>query len=77
MDKSKVKKTESFASIFGDDFDKSPPDNKEGATELKLEQLIPFHDHPLNYMRVNDSRKWLKVSRTMVLLFQLSCRRKA
>jgi len=46
MDKSKIKKTESFASIFGDDFDKSPPDYKEGATELKLEQLIPFHNHP-------------------------------
>ena len=40
------KKTESFASIFGDDFDKSPPDKQDGPTELKLEQLIPFHDHP-------------------------------
>lgn len=40
------KKTESFASIFGDDFDESPSDNKDGPTELKLEQLVPFHDHP-------------------------------
>jgi ParB family chromosome partitioning protein len=40
------KKTESFASIFGDDFDESPPDSKDGSTELKLEQLVPFHDHP-------------------------------
>lgn len=40
------KKTESFASIFGDDFDESPPDKQDGPTELKLEQLVPFHDHP-------------------------------
>ena len=40
------KKTESFASIFGDDFDKSPPDKQDGPTELKIEQLVPFHDHP-------------------------------
>ncbi len=46
MDKVKTKKTESFASIFGDDFSESPPDKQEGATEVKLEQLVPFHDHP-------------------------------
>ncbi len=46
MDKSKTKKTESFASIFGDDYSASPPDKKEGATELKLEQLVPFQNHP-------------------------------
>lgn len=46
MEKSKTKRTESFASIFGDDFSESPPDKKEGATDLKLEQLVPFHNHP-------------------------------
>ncbi|VDN47325.1 Plasmid partitioning protein ParB [Petrocella atlantisensis] len=46
MDKSKTKKTESFASIFGDDYSASPPDKKEGAIELKLEQLVPFQNHP-------------------------------
>ncbi len=45
MDKGK-KKTESFASIFGDDFIESPPDKQEGATDVKLELLIPFHEHP-------------------------------
>jgi ParB family chromosome partitioning protein len=45
MDKAK-KKTESFASIFGDDFKESPPDKQEGATDVRLEQLVPFHDHP-------------------------------
>jgi len=46
MDKSKIKKTESFASIFGDDFSESPPDKSEGAIDLKLEQLVPFQNHP-------------------------------
>ena len=45
MDKGK-KKTESFASIFGDDFNEAPPDMKEGATGVRLEQLVPFNDHP-------------------------------
>lgn len=46
MDKSKVKKTESFASIFGDDFEASLLKKQDSATEVKLEQLVPFHDHP-------------------------------
>ena len=46
MDKNKIKKTESFASIFGDDFNESPPDKQDGTTDLKLEQLVPFHNHP-------------------------------
>lgn len=46
MEKTKTKRTESFASIFGDDFIASPPNKSEGATELKLEQLVPFHKHP-------------------------------
>ncbi|MDA3845429.1 MAG: ParB N-terminal domain-containing protein [Vallitaleaceae bacterium] len=57
MDKSTTKKTESFASIFGDDFSESPPDKMDGATELKLEQLVPFHNHPFKLYegeRFND-----------------------
>jgi ParB family chromosome partitioning protein len=46
MDKSKIKRTESFASIFGDDFNESPANKSEGATDLMLEQLIPFQNHP-------------------------------
>lgn len=45
MDKGK-KKTESFASIFGDDFSESPPDKQDSATDVRLEQLVPFHAHP-------------------------------
>ena len=46
MDKTKMKKTESFASIFGDDFDKKPVVPEDGTTSIKLEQLVPFANHP-------------------------------
>jgi ParB family chromosome partitioning protein len=46
MDKSKMKKTESFASIFGDDFDETPVAAKDGTTSINLEKLVPFTNHP-------------------------------
>lgn len=46
MDKTKMKKTETFASIFGDDYEEAPQSKNEGVTTLKLEQLIPFPNHP-------------------------------
>lgn len=41
-----MKKTESFASIFGDDFDETPVTTEDGTTLIKLEQLVPFANHP-------------------------------
>lgn len=46
MTENKVKKTESFASIFGDDFEESAPSKGDGVTTLKLDQLVPFTNHP-------------------------------
>ncbi|MFT9495052.1 ParB N-terminal domain-containing protein [Anaerosolibacter sp.] len=46
MDKNKMKKTETFASIFGDDYEETPSTRDEGVTTLKLEQLVPFPNHP-------------------------------
>lgn len=46
MAENKVKKTESFASIFGDDYDEPKVQSGEGTTTLKLEQLKPFEKHP-------------------------------
>lgn len=46
MEENKVKKTESFASIFGDDYDEPKAITGEGATTLKLDQLKPFENHP-------------------------------
>lgn len=45
-DEKKKKKPESFASIFGDDYDEKPVAPDEGATSIKLEQLVPFANHP-------------------------------
>lgn len=42
----KKKKPESFASIFGDDYDETPASPDEGTTTIKLEQLVPFANHP-------------------------------
>ncbi len=41
-----MKRTESFASIFGDDFEASPTDKNASTSELKLELLVPFLKHP-------------------------------
>lgn len=46
MDKTKMKKTESFASIFGDDFDETPVVPEDGTTSIQIEQLVPFENHP-------------------------------
>jgi ParB family chromosome partitioning protein len=45
-DEKKKKKPESFASIFGDDYDEKPVAPDEGTTTIKLEQLVPFANHP-------------------------------
>lgn len=42
----KIKRTESFASIFGDESDTSFYEMNEKKSILKLEQLIPFEHHP-------------------------------
>lgn len=41
-----MKKTETFASIFGDDYEEAPSSKDEGVMTLKLEQLVPFLNHP-------------------------------
>ena len=46
MTENKSKKTETFASIFGDDYEEAPQRKDEGVTTLKLDQLIPFPNHP-------------------------------
>ncbi|MBF4695093.1 ParB N-terminal domain-containing protein [Fusibacter ferrireducens] len=46
MDKNKTKKTETFASIFGDDYDETPLSKDEGVSTLKVEQLVSFPNHP-------------------------------
>lgn len=45
MDKNKTKKTETFASIFGDDYDETPLSKDEGVSTLKVEQLASFPNH--------------------------------
>jgi len=47
MIENKPKKIETFASIFGDDYDlESSSDKDDGITKLKLETLVPFKNHP-------------------------------
>ena len=47
MTENKSKKTETFASIFGDDFNIEDSNAKDdGVTKLKLETLVPFENHP-------------------------------
>lgn len=46
MDKTKIKRTETFASIFGDDYDPTAVPKEEKSTTLKVEQLVPFEKHP-------------------------------
>ncbi|MEA1974892.1 MAG: ParB N-terminal domain-containing protein, partial [Bacillota bacterium] len=64
MAENKSKKTETFASIFGDDF--SLEDNNEkddGVTKLKLETLVPFKNHPFKLYegdRFNDMVESIK-----------------
>ena len=46
MEKTKTKKIESFASIFGDDSEETLVSKGEGVSTLKLDQLVPFPNHP-------------------------------
>jgi ParB family chromosome partitioning protein len=46
MDKTKMKKVETFASIFGEDHSEVPSEKTDGTTSLRLEDLIPFRNHP-------------------------------
>ncbi|WP_243136981.1 ParB N-terminal domain-containing protein [Alkaliphilus serpentinus] len=46
MDKIKMKKVETFASIFGEDHSEVPSEKTDGTTSLRLEDLIPFKNHP-------------------------------
>jgi len=47
MTEKKTKKVESFASIFGDDYDpRQEQDTKEDITKLRLDDLVAFEDHP-------------------------------
>jgi len=41
-----MKKVETFASIFGEDHSEVPSEKTDGTTSLRLEDLIPFRNHP-------------------------------
>jgi len=41
-----MKRTETFASFFGDDYDPTAVPKEERSTTLKVEQLVPFEKHP-------------------------------
>ncbi|MBF4692322.1 ParB N-terminal domain-containing protein [Fusibacter ferrireducens] len=63
MDKTKMKKVETFASIFGDDYNKEPSEKKDGTTALKLADLVPFRNHPFKLYegeRFNDMVESIK-----------------
>lgn len=58
-----MKKTETFASIFGDDYEEAPSSKDEGVMTLKLEQLVPFLNHPFKLYegeRLNDMVESIK-----------------
>lgn len=46
MEKDKGKKVQTFASIFGDDYDPNESKKDDGISTLKLNQLVPFEKHP-------------------------------
>ena len=63
MDKTKMKKVETFASIFGDDDEVIDQKQTEGTTALKLEALVPFKNHPFKLYqgdRLNDMVESIK-----------------
>ena len=63
MDKTKMKKVETFASIFGDDYNKEPTEKVDGTTTLKLADLVPFRNHPFKLYegeRFNDMIESIK-----------------
>lgn len=58
-----MKKTETFASIFGDDYEEAPSSKDEGVMTLMLEQLVPFLNHPFKLYegeRLNDMVESIK-----------------
>lgn len=66
MDKTKMKKVETFASIFGEDHNEVPSEKTDGTTSLKLDELIPFGIIHSSFMKGNDLMTWLRVLKTMV-----------
>ena len=63
MDKTKMKKVETFASIFGEDHSEVPSEKTDGTTSLKLNNLIPFRNHPFKLYegeRFNDMVESIK-----------------
>lgn len=63
MDKTKMKKVETFASIFGEDYNEVSSDKTDGTTSLKLDDLIPFKNHPFKLYegeRLNDMVESIK-----------------
>lgn len=63
MDKTKTKKVETFASIFGEDHSEVPSEKTDGTTSLKLDGLIPFRNHPFKLYegeRFNDMVESIK-----------------
>lgn len=63
MDKTKMKKVETFASIFGEDHSEVPSEKTDGTTSLKLDDLIPFRNHPFKLYegeRFNDMVESIK-----------------
>ena len=52
-----MKKVETFASIFGEDHSEVPSEKTDGTTSLKINDLIPFRNHPFKLYegdRFND-----------------------
>jgi ParB family chromosome partitioning protein len=63
MDKTKMKKVETFASIFGENHSEVPSEKTDGTTSLRLEDLIPFRNHPFKLYegdRFNDMVESIK-----------------
>lgn len=63
MDKTKTKRTETFASIFGDDYDPTIVVKDESSTKVRLEQLVPFEKHPFKLYegeRLNEMTESIK-----------------
>jgi ParB family chromosome partitioning protein len=63
MDKTKIKKVETFASIFGEDHSEVSSEKTDGTTSLKLDDLIPFRNHPFKLYegdRFNDMVESIK-----------------
>ena len=58
-----MKKVETFASIFGEDHSEVPSEKTDGTTSLRLEDLIPFRNHPFKLYegdRFNDMVESIK-----------------